>query len=87
VDPHFNDLKHEIEPMLSGFEQFVLRGNVVDMAVGVVGSVRPSRPWGAALTKDMLTPLIAALVDKPDFSAISFTVNKRFSISGISSTP
>lgn len=60
--------------MLSGFKQFILRGNVVDLAVGVVigaafGSVV------AALTKDLLTPLIAALVGKPDFSALSFTVN------------
>jgi len=47
--------------MLSGFKQFVLRGNVVDLAVGVVigaafGSVV------TALTKDLLTPLIAAVV-------------------------
>ncbi|MFY9793370.1 MAG: large conductance mechanosensitive channel protein MscL [Candidatus Sulfotelmatobacter sp.] len=60
--------------MLSGFKQFVLRGNVVDLAVGVVigaafGSVV------TALTKDLLTPLIAVLVGKPDFSAISFTLN------------
>jgi large conductance mechanosensitive channel len=60
--------------MLSGFKQFVLRGNVVDLAVGVVigaafGSVV------TALTKDLLTPLIAALVGKPDFSAIKFTIN------------
>ena len=59
--------------MLSGFKQFILRGNVVDLAVGVVigaafGSVV------TAFTKDLLTPLIAALVGKPDFSAISFTV-------------
>jgi large conductance mechanosensitive channel len=60
--------------MLSGFKQFILRGNVVDLAVGVVigaafGSVV------TALTKDLLTPLIAALVGKPDFSAIKFTIN------------
>jgi large conductance mechanosensitive channel len=60
--------------MLSGFKQFILRGNVVDMAVGVVigaafgGAV-------TALTKDLLTPLIAAVVGKPDFSSIAFTIN------------
>ena len=59
--------------MLSGFKQFVLRGNVVDLAVGVVigaafGSVV------TAFTKDLLTPLIAALVGKPDFSSISFVI-------------
>jgi len=60
--------------MLSGFKQFILRGNVVDLAVGVVigaafGSVV------TAFTKDLLTPLIAAVVGKPDFSAINFTIN------------
>jgi large conductance mechanosensitive channel len=60
--------------MLSGFKQFILRGNVVDLAVGVVigaafGSVV------TALTKDLLTPFIAAIVGKPDFSALSFTIN------------
>jgi large conductance mechanosensitive channel len=59
--------------MLSGFKKFILRGNVVDMAVGVVigaafGGVV------AALTKDLLTPFIAALVGKPDFSNISFSL-------------
>jgi large conductance mechanosensitive channel len=57
-----------------GFKTFLLRGNVVDLAVGVVigaafGTVV------TALTKDLLTPLIAAVVGKPDFSAIRFTVN------------
>ena len=60
--------------MLSGFKQFILRGNVVDLAVGVVigaafGSVV------AALTKDLLTPLIAAIVKAPDFSALKWTLN------------
>jgi large conductance mechanosensitive channel len=60
--------------MLSGFKQFILRGNVVDMAVGVVigaafGGVVTS------LTSDLLTPFIAAIVGKPDFSAIHYTIN------------
>jgi len=60
--------------MLGGFKKFILRGNVVDMAVGVVigaafGGVV------SALTKDLLTPLIAAVVGKPDFSAIHFTIH------------
>jgi len=60
--------------MLSGFKQFILRGNVVDMAVGVVIGAA----FGGvvtALTKDLLTPLIAAVVGKPDFSALHFTIN------------
>ena len=60
--------------MLSGFKQFILRGNVVDMAVGVVVGAAFAGVVGA-FTKDLLTPLIAALVGKPDFSAITFTIN------------
>jgi large conductance mechanosensitive channel len=60
--------------MLKGFRDFVLRGNVVDLAVGVVigaafGAVV------ASFTKDILTPLIAAIVGKPDFSALALTIN------------
>ena len=60
--------------MLKGFREFVLRGNVVDMAVGVVIGTA----FGAIVTafvKDLLTPLIAALVGKPDFSAFVFEIN------------
>jgi large conductance mechanosensitive channel len=60
--------------MLSGFKQFILRGNVVDMAVGVVIGAAFATVVGA-FTKDLLTPLIAAIVGQPDFSAIKFTVN------------
>jgi large conductance mechanosensitive channel len=59
--------------MLKGFKQFLLRGNVVDLAVAVV----IGGAFGAvvtALVKDLITPLIAALVGKPDFSAIKFTI-------------
>lgn len=59
---------------MAGFKEFVLRGNVVDLAVGVVVGAA----FGAVVTeftKDLLTPLIAALVGKPDFSAIQFEVN------------
>ncbi|MGO4881836.1 MAG: large conductance mechanosensitive channel protein MscL [Bryobacteraceae bacterium] len=60
--------------MLKGFKQFLLRGNVIDLAVAVVIGVA----FGAvvnALVKDLLTPLIAAIGGKPDFSAIKFKVN------------
>ena len=60
--------------MLQGFRQFMLRGNVVDLAVAVVMGAA----FGAvvtALVKDLITPLIAALIGKPDFSAIEFTVH------------
>ena len=60
--------------MAGGFKQFLLRGNVVDLSVGVVVGAA----FGGvvtAFTKDLLTPLIAAIVGKPDFSAIQFTIN------------
>jgi large conductance mechanosensitive channel len=60
--------------MLRGFRDFVLRGNVVDLAVAVI--------LGAAfnaivtsLVKDVLTQLIAAIVGKPDFSSLVLKVN------------
>jgi large conductance mechanosensitive channel len=59
--------------MLDGFKKFILRGNVVDMAVGVV--------IGAAfggvvteLTKAFLTPFIALIVGKPDYLSLKFTI-------------
>ena len=60
--------------MLKGFRTFIFRGNVIDLAIAVViggafGQVV------TALVKDLLTPLIAAVAGKPDFSAITFTVN------------
>src|SRR5512144_2324477 len=60
--------------MLKGFKTFLLRGNVVDLAVAVVMGAA----FGAvvtALVKDLVTPLIAAIVGKPDFSALTFEVN------------
>ena len=59
---------------MKGFRQFLMRGNVVDLAVAVVMGAA----FGAvvtALVKDLITPIIAALVGKPDFSGIVFTVN------------
>jgi large conductance mechanosensitive channel len=60
---------------MKGFKQFLLRGNVVDLAVAVVMGVA----FGAvvtALVKDLITPLIAAIVGAPDFSGINFTLHK-----------
>lgn len=60
--------------MLREFKQFLLRGNVVDLAVGVmIGAA-----FGTvvtALVKDFLTPLIAAIAKVPDFSGLVFTIN------------
>src|ERR1700719_3164855 len=57
--------------MLKGFRDFILRGNVLDMAVGIIiggafGTVVTS------LVKDVFTPFIGNLVGKPDFSAIQY---------------
>lgn len=59
---------------MRGFKTFLLRGNVVDLAVGVVIGVA----FGTVVTafvKDLVTPLIAALFGKPDFSSLTFTIN------------
>lgn len=60
--------------MLKEFKQFLLRGNVIDLAVGIVIGAA----FGAvvnSLVKDILTPLIAAVAKIPDFSDIFFTIN------------
>jgi large conductance mechanosensitive channel len=59
---------------MKGFKAFLLRGNVVDLAVAVVIAVA----FGLVITafvKDLVTPLIAALFGKPDFGALTFTIN------------
>jgi large conductance mechanosensitive channel len=59
---------------MSGFKAFLLRGNVVELAIAVVIGVA----FTAVITgfvKDLVTPLIAAIGGKPDFSALYFTVN------------
>jgi large conductance mechanosensitive channel len=60
--------------MLKGFRDFVLRGNVVDLAVAVIlGAAFNSIV--TSLVKDVLTQLIAAIVGKPDFSSVMLKVN------------
>ncbi len=60
--------------MLKGFRDFILRGNVIDLAVAVViGAAFTSIV--TALVKDLITPLIAATVGKPDFSAFKVTIH------------
>jgi large conductance mechanosensitive channel len=59
---------------MKGFRQFLLRGNVVDLAVAiVVGAAFVSVV--NAFVKDIITPLIAAIGGQPDFSALDFTIN------------
>lgn len=61
--------------MLSGLKQFILRGSVIDMAVGVVVGAAFAT-LVSAFTKDLLTPLIAAIGGVHDFSAIYFTIHR-----------
>lgn len=60
--------------MLKGFKQFILRGNVVDLAVGVVIGAAFSGVVTALVT-NILTPLISAIIKAPDFSELTFTIN------------
>ena len=60
--------------MLSEFKQFLLRGNLVELAVAVVIGVA----FGAVVTslvENLITPLIAAIGGQPDFSALTFEIN------------
>jgi large conductance mechanosensitive channel len=61
--------------MLKDFKRFLLRGNVVDLAVAVVIGLAFAAVVNA-LVQDLLTPLIAAIFGKHDFSALTFTVNR-----------
>ena len=66
---------------MKDFRQFLLRGNLVDMAVGIVIGLA----FGAviaALVADLITPLIAAIGGKPNFGDLSFTVNKSHFLYG-----
>ena len=56
------------------FKQFLLRGNIVDLAVGIVIGVAFAAVVQAAVT-DLLTPLVAAIFGQPDFNNLTFTIN------------
>ena len=61
--------------MIKGFKEFILRGNVVDLAVAVVIGAA----FGAvvtALVTDIFTPLIGAIVGQSDFSTLTFSIHK-----------
>jgi large conductance mechanosensitive channel len=66
---------------MKDFKEFLLRGNLVDMAVGIVIGVA----FGAvvtALVADLITPLIAAIGGKPDFGSLSFTIHNSHFLYG-----
>lgn len=66
--------------MIKEFKQFLLRGNVIELAVAVVIGASFGNVVNA-ITTDLLTPLIAAVVKVPDFQELSFTINdSKFTI-------
>jgi large conductance mechanosensitive channel len=67
--------------LLKDFRSFLLRGNVIDLAVAVVLGIA----FGAvvkALVNDLLTPIIALIFGKPDFESLSFTINSSHFLYG-----
>jgi large conductance mechanosensitive channel len=63
-----------MQALLKDFRAFVMRGNLVDMAVGIVIGIAFAALVNA-LVKDLVTPIIAAIAGKHDFSALSFTIH------------
>jgi large conductance mechanosensitive channel len=59
---------------MKDFKEFLLRGNLVDMAVGIVIGVAFAA-LVTAFVADLITPLLAAIGGKPNFANLSFTVN------------
>jgi large conductance mechanosensitive channel len=71
--PFFADHSEE-RLLIRDFKTFLLRGNVVDLAVGIVIGAA----FGAVVTafvRDLITPIIAAIIGKPNFSDLMFTIN------------
>src|ERR1041385_5559835 len=61
--------------LLKDFRAFILRGNLVDTAVGIVIGIAFAA-LVTALVEDLITPIIAAIFGKPDFGFLSFTIHK-----------
>ena len=61
--------------MLKEFRDFLLRGNLLEIAVGLVLALAFTMVVNS-LVEDLLTPLIAAIFGKPDFSGLTFTINE-----------
>src|SRR2546430_9302663 len=66
---------------MKDLKEFLLRGNLVDVAVGIVIGVAFAA-LVSALVADLITPLIAAIGGKPDFSSLSFTISKSHFLYG-----
>ena len=64
-----------MQALMKEFRTFLLRGNLVDMAVGIVIGIAFAA-LVTSLVEDLITPIIAAIFGKPDFSGLSFTIHK-----------
>jgi large conductance mechanosensitive channel len=67
--------------LITDFKKFLLRGNVVDLAVAVVIGTAFTALIKALVT-DLITPIIALIFGKPDFSTLSFTINNSHFLYG-----
>jgi large conductance mechanosensitive channel len=70
-----------MQALMKEFRTFLLRGNLVDMAVGIVIGIAFAAVV-SALVADLITPIIAAIFGKPDFSGLSFTIHKSHFLYG-----
>jgi large conductance mechanosensitive channel len=66
---------------MTGFKKFLLRGNVVDLAVAVIIGIAFGMVI-SAFTRDIITPIIAAIGGKPDFESLHFTINNSVFLYG-----
>jgi large conductance mechanosensitive channel len=70
-----------MQALFKDFRTFLLRGNLVDMAVGIVIGLAFTA-LVTAFVADIITPIIAAIAGQPDFSALSFTIHKSHFLYG-----
>ena len=68
-------MTEEKKGIVTEFKEFLLRGNVVDLAIAVVIGTAFAALVKSLVT-DILTPIVTAIVGKPDFSGLSFTIHK-----------
>jgi large conductance mechanosensitive channel len=71
----------QLKEMVEGFRKFIMRGNVIDLAIAVV----IGGAFGAvvqALVKDIVTPIVAMIFGKPDFGSLSFEINNAHFLYG-----
>ncbi len=68
-----HEIRHIIAPILKGFKQFILRGNVIDLSVGIIiGAAFNSVV--SSLVSDVLTPFVSTIIRIPNFSELSFKI-------------